>query len=241
MIIAIEGLDGCGKTTVSKLLANMLDGTYLKFPDRTTTSGKVIDKALRYHQDGQPICILPPEAFHALQVVNRVEKHKELWSASAARREHVVCDRYTASGLVYGTQDGLDRKVLEVWNTCLMAPDLNVLLSVDPVCIDGERLRGRDREVYESRGLQGFDDQARRFEALWAEHKEDPRWRVFIGLCWSPADLATAICHVVAELGGLVPVVPDQHNESCDLFQTSPDGGPSVKPCSCRRGGVTRG
>ncbi len=206
MIIAIEGLDGCGKTTVSKLLAAQLGATYLKFPDRTTASGRVIDKVLRQHGT-ECGYTMPPEAFQALQVVNRVEKLQVLWGVSALRDEHVVCDRYTATGLVYGLQDGLNRDDLEVWDSCLPPPDLSVLLVVDPVCIDGERLKGRDREVYEARGLQGLEDQAQRFEALWAEHRNDPRWRTFAGPDRSPEDLALALVNIIEELGGFVPEV----------------------------------
>jgi dTMP kinase len=210
VIIAIEGLDGCGKTTVSKLLAARLGAPYLKFPDRTTASGKVIDAALRHG------ALIFPESFQALQVVNRVEKLPWLVAASRHGLQHVVCDRYTASGLVYGMQDGLHRRDLEDWNACLPLPDLNVLLSVDPVCIDGVRLKGRDREVYESRGLQGLEDQAKRFDDLWAERKDNPTWRTFIGPERSPQDLVNAICHVTAELGYTVPSIIGRMEVPCE-------------------------
>jgi thymidylate kinase len=204
MIIAIEGLDGSGKTTLGKLLAARLGGHYLKFPNRQTTSGKLIDHHLRSS------AYVLPESFQALQVVNRIEQLPTLLACHNHATHHVVCDRYTASGLVYGRQDGLARADIETWNQCLPPANLSVLLAVDPVCIDGERLKGRDREVYENRGLQGLEDQARRFEALWAERKADPTWRVFIGPDRSPQDLVTALCHVISELGYFVPQFIDR-------------------------------
>lgn len=201
MIITIEGLDGCGKTTLGRLLAKRLACAYLKFPDRATTSGRCIDAYLRQR------AFMWPECFQALQVVNRIEKAQTLFGCVNEPSRHCVCDRYTASGLVYGMQDGLARADLEAWNAILPSPDLSILLAVDPVCIDGERLKGRDREVYEARGLNGLEDQVRRFEALWAEHHDDPRWRVFAGPDRSPAELVYAICAIVLERGGVVPHV----------------------------------
>ena len=42
MIISIEGVDGVGKTTIAKALADLLHIGYQKFPDRTTESGKLL-------------------------------------------------------------------------------------------------------------------------------------------------------------------------------------------------------
>lgn len=199
MIIAIEGLDGCGKTTLAKLLAARLAGAYLKFPNRETTSGRCIDLQLRHRT------VMWPESFQALQVVNRIEQLPTLVRSKGSPVCHCVCDRYTASAVVYGMQDGLSEADLATWNQSLPKPDLNILLSVDPVCIDRDRLKGRDREVYENRGVQGLEDQARRFEKMWMEHDADPRWRVFIGPERSPQDLVTVICHIILELGYMVP------------------------------------
>jgi len=70
--ILFEGIDRCGKTTQSKLLAETLkrEGNKvetMRFPDRTTTIGKMIDAYLKMGID------LHDRAIHLLFSANRWE------------------------------------------------------------------------------------------------------------------------------------------------------------------------
>ena len=70
--ILFEGIDRCGKTTQSKLLAETLrkEGSkieMMRFPDRTTTVGKMIDAYLKMGID------LHDKAIHLLFSANRWE------------------------------------------------------------------------------------------------------------------------------------------------------------------------
>jgi dTMP kinase len=194
MLIAIEGIDGAGKTTLAKLVAVALDAPYLKFPDRNTATGAVLDEVLRHK------LTIPPLAFQALQVCNRLEKYDWLLTAALSRTHHVVCDRYTDSGLVYGMADGLDRAALEAMQTGLPEADLHFLIQVDPEIIDGQRLAGRDREVYENKGLQGLSDQAERFHKMWGVKiaRYPRRWIVLDG-SRQAEDLAAIVVGIVRE------------------------------------------
>jgi dTMP kinase len=178
MIIEIEGCDGVGKTTVARLLAEKIGAEYFKFPDRSTPTGKIIDRVLRTGSDGAAYVGFDPYNMQALNIVNRLEKAAELDQCYASRFNHCVCDRYVQSGVVYGSQDGLDPAWLAsvVGAGVIPEADLHVLLWMDPTALDAERLAGRDREIYESRGLKGLVAQELRFLQLWQAHESDPRW-----------------------------------------------------------------
>lgn len=178
MLIAIEGVDGVGKTTLALAMAKKLGGTYLKFPDRETLSGGEIAAVLR----GEGA--MTPAAFQALQLVNRLEKLDALRVAARHPGRHVVCDRYTESALVYGSLDGVPLEWLQsVVKTALPAADLQLLLTADPWMIDRERLTGRDRERYETGGPDTLEEAQRRFKVLWStgviteRHGGDVQWR----------------------------------------------------------------
>jgi thymidylate kinase len=172
MIIEIEGCDGVGKTTVARLLAEKIGAEYFKFPDRSTPTGKVIADMLT----GKTM--LEATTFQALNIVNRLEKAAELDQCYASKFNHCVCDRYVQSAVVYGSQDGLDPAWLATVAGTQAIPeaDLHVLLWMDPTALDAERLAGRDREIYESRGVKGLVAQELRFLQIWQAHESDPRW-----------------------------------------------------------------
>jgi dTMP kinase len=67
-LVVFEGLDRSGKSTQSKLLHENLENSVLvRFPNRETTTGKIIDTYLKGTQD------LCDEAIHLLFSANRWE------------------------------------------------------------------------------------------------------------------------------------------------------------------------
>lgn len=77
LLIAFEGLDKTGKTTHSKLLSDALNtlnikSLKLRFPDRNTELGKLLDSYLKKQID------LNPEVSHMLFSANRWEVKDKL-------------------------------------------------------------------------------------------------------------------------------------------------------------------
>lgn len=101
-LILIEGLDRSGKSTQAQVLADRLNGlragsecALFKFPDRSTATGKIIN---RYLTD--PAFSLPDQVAHLLFSANRWERAREL--RELLQNGHfVVMDRYVYSGIAY--------------------------------------------------------------------------------------------------------------------------------------------
>jgi len=193
MFIAIEGIDGCGKSTQIDLLAKKLNAAVFHFPDYTTPIGQLILSHLKEEwaadHEGFSMPSLPPEhrtdikyvdalMFQAMQFSNRLEKAEAV--GEALRDGNVIADRYIASGIVYGGADGLSPDYLERTQRTLKQPDLNILLDISSKVSADRRPDRRDR--YEKQaGL--LDVVAARYRELWikmrkanADNKHGPKW-----------------------------------------------------------------
>jgi thymidylate kinase len=136
MIIVLDGADGAGKATQSKILAERLSARLFSFPAYETPTGRLILGHLKKHWE---TCYLGTgddggdeyyptghnaQVFQCLQTVNRLELLPEI--QAAAVQGHVVFDRYSASAMVYGKLDGLDPKWIERINSSLPQPDIQI-------------------------------------------------------------------------------------------------------------------
>lgn len=185
MFIAVEGIDGSGKTSLSKALNKALDGVWTCFPERSTFYGKLIDSWLKgewhahYHHECDPEGIPTPGAdsavlnaavFQALQTMNRLEVAKHLEHLHRDSRNAIVCDRYWASGYAYGSADGLNPELMVKLHALLPQPDLFILVDC-PLHVAEERVKARGgvkAEVYEKRGALYFEKVQKAFNELWA-------------------------------------------------------------------------
>lgn len=113
--ILLEGIDKCGKSTISKRLVELLnDKGYrcelLHFPDRTTSTGHLINE---YLKDGN--CKLNNETIHLLFAANRwenVDKTKTLLLEGV----NVIVDRYSYSGIAYSVAKSIFRLRYYSWH-----------------------------------------------------------------------------------------------------------------------------
>lgn len=162
MIVALEGIDGSGKTTIGRMLAERLCCPFQVFPDRSTPIGKKLDlmmKAGREHID--------PLIFQALQTMNRVE----CWAALTLPL--VVCDRYIASAYVYGAADGLDQATLRDLNAFLPSAALHILLR-PPTEVCHARVKARRQDdAYGQRKLGEMAHLQYLYDSLWNDHHGD--------------------------------------------------------------------
>ncbi|KAJ4388902.1 Thymidylate kinase [Gnomoniopsis smithogilvyi] len=97
--IVLEGLDRSGKSTQVGLLEKKLKAEgrevrVMRFPDRTTSTGQIINN---YLTTTTP---LPDQAIHLLFTANRWEAAPTIHALLSAGVT-IVCDRYYYSGMVY--------------------------------------------------------------------------------------------------------------------------------------------
>jgi dTMP kinase len=183
-LVALEGIDGCGKSTQARALAVGL---------------RLRELLLAPEGEGPT-----PRAEALLMAADRAEHVALVVEPALAGGEWVVTDRYSGSTLAYqGWGRGLDReglRALVAWATGGLWPDLSVLIDVPPE-VAATRLGPRADRL--ERLGPGFAARVR--EGFLAQAEADPvRWAVVDGTAEIPA-LSARILEIVRERLGEPP------------------------------------
>ena len=146
MFIVVEGIDGAGTTTCSKLLVKTLnemkiEATWTKEPSNGTI-GRHIRRILKKEEAADEDGLFP------LFLADRHDHIANIIRPSMAQGNTVICDRYAYSTWVY-QQDNYDPSLIEIMQRRCMVPDM-VFVLLCPVEICMERISGREvMERYE--------------------------------------------------------------------------------------------
>jgi len=200
-LIALEGIDGCGKSTQARALADVLAARLTFEPGATPVGARL--RELLLAPDAAP----PTARTEALlMAADRAEHVARIVEPALAAGEWVVSDRYAGSTIAYqGYGRGLDPSQLDGlvrWATGGLAADLSILVDVG-VDVAAERLAAQGRRGADRMERLGPDFAARVREGFLAQAAQDPdRWLVVDGTL----DVAALTAHMVAcvreRLGG---------------------------------------
>jgi dTMP kinase len=143
MFLVLEGVDGCGKSTHAKLLAEWLTSRGRVVILTAEPTDGVIGRLIREVLSGK--VEVDPKTLALLFTADRVEHVKAIRQALDEGKD-VISDRYYYSTVAYQAAQGVDRKWLLQMNRFALTPDLVILLDVDAEAGAG---RARSGEIFE--------------------------------------------------------------------------------------------
>ena len=200
-LLALEGIEGCGKSTQAAALAAAL-GARLTHEPGATPLGAALRQILLV-PDSPPVSL---RAEALLMAADRAEHVALLLAPALAAGEWVVSDRYSGSTLAYqGYGRGLDvaelRRVVE-WAADGVAADLSIVIDV-PVPVAQSRLAQSAPDRLERLG-PAFAQLVR--DGFLALAAADPAHWVVVDGTMDPSSLTAHIVSVVHERLGQPPV-----------------------------------
>jgi len=152
ILICLEGLDGCGKSTQARLLARWLNSLGREVTLTAEPTDGPIGRLLRQMMRGR--ANFPPLAEAMLFAADRCHHLEETVKPALSEGKIVVCERYIHSSLAYQQARGVPDRTIRELNRHFLPPDLAVLLDI-PVEVAMKRMKGRKLDKFEeNRGLQ---------------------------------------------------------------------------------------
>lgn len=224
-LIALEGIDGSGKTTQARLLAEAL-GAQLTHEPGATDLGRALRHLLLESDHGAPT----PRAEALLMAADRAQHVDEVVRPALEEGRWVVTDRFSGSTLAY---QGWGRQLpteplrqLVTWATGGLEADLSILVDVS-LEVARQRLGGSgpDRPGPDRLERLDADFHERVRHGFVALARSDPdRWAVVDG-AEPPEVVARQIAGVVAErLGTPDGGASDGGRLGGNAFEGEPDG-----------------
>lgn len=158
LLIAIEGIDGSGKSSLAQQLYKLLQQQYrvlLTKEPGSTALGKEIRSIVQ--EQKMSIC---PKAEYLLFAADRAQHMQEVIAPALLQQQIVISDRMGDSSIVYqGYARGLDISMIKTVNNWALnnrSPDVTIFVEVDP-------LIARQRCIERNLALTAFEKEDEQF------------------------------------------------------------------------------
>jgi dTMP kinase len=195
LLVAIEGIDGSGKTTLAATLAAELARHGIRITSHREPSDGPAGRLLRaLSQDSGR----HPMMLALLSAADRYDQQARLADHECAL---VISDRYYLSGLAYHAADGIDQLLYQHLNAGVRRPDLYLFLALDPA-VAAARLVDRARDRWERGSVAARVPQSYQAALHLVETTENAKI--------ARLDAAAAPRDVLAQaLSALAPLLPE--------------------------------
>ena len=196
--IALEGPEGCGKSTQARRLADAIDAVLTR-----ETGGTAIGERLRTILHDVTVTELDARAESLIVAADRAQHVVEVVRPALDAGRHVVSDRSVYSSLAYqgyGRELPIDElRSINDWAIRGTWPDLVVLLDV-PTKVIAKRMRSRQLDRFER---AGDDFHVRVAEGFAAMAADDPGHWTVVDASRSVADVSAGILATVRDRLGI--------------------------------------
>jgi dTMP kinase len=196
--IALEGAEGCGKSTHAAVLAGALDAVLTR-----ETGGTPIGQRIRDILHDNSVGDLADRAEALLTAADRAQHSEAVIKPALAAGRHVVSDRSVYSTLAYqGYGRGLPLDEVSRINEWALAgcwPDLVLLLDVAPDELE-RRMSGRHLDRFER---EGADFHARVRDGSCRMAAEEPSRWVVVDASGPPETVAAVLRRAVRDRLGI--------------------------------------
>jgi dTMP kinase len=203
--ITFEGIDGCGKTTQFRILANWLRDHGREVVETVEPGGTAIGKQIRRILLDPASAEIQPRTELLLYFASRAQNVDEVIRPALEEGRIVLCDRFTDSTLVYqGCGRGLDGEVVRDLDRIAcrgLRPDLTLLIDID---VETSLMRAKRRNERVGPAESRIDEESTDFH-------ERVR-RGYLALAQSEPDRIVVIdgCRGISEVGQRIREVLEQ-------------------------------
>ena len=191
VLVNLEGIDGCGKSTQSKLLREKLEGKgekviILKEPTKRPHGQKLWDVLHGKRKASN-------EEILELFVLDRKQHVEEKIQPALDDGTVVLMDRYYYSSMAYQVAGGMD--VEEIREKHVFAPRPDVVLIFDlPVSVALERVKGhRDADEFEK------EEHLEKVREAYLDLENDPLVRI-VDATGTPEEIFEDVWRLVSEV-----------------------------------------